>query len=51
MRRRSFLALVCAALVVASGATQPRAPVTGTREGQLLLNNNWRFMQADLGAN
>ena len=50
MIRRSFVTVVFAALVVASGATQPRAPLTGTWEGQLLLNSNWRFMEADFGA-
>ena len=50
MKRRSFVTLVFAALVAVSGATQPRAPLTGTWEGQLLLNSNWRFMEADFGA-
>ena len=50
MIRQSFCTLVFVALVFASGGTQPRAPLTGTWEGQLLLNSNWRFMEADFGA-
>jgi uncharacterized protein len=50
MIRRSSGTLVFAALVVASGATQPGPPLTGTWEGQLLMNSNWRFMEADFGA-
>ena len=50
MTGRAFVTLVFVALVVASGATQPPAPLIGTWEGQLLLNSNWRFMEADFGA-
>jgi hypothetical protein len=45
----SFLPVAFGALLVGSAATQP-VPLTGSWEGQLLLNNNWRFMEADFGA-
>jgi pimeloyl-ACP methyl ester carboxylesterase len=48
--RQSFITLILAGIVVASGVTQPGPPLTGAWEGQLLLNSNWRFMEADFGA-
>ena len=50
MRPQSFVTLIFVGVVVALGAAQTRASLTGTWEGQLLLNSNWRFMEADFGA-
>ena len=48
MFRQSLVMSVFVVLAAPTTAQTP-APLTGTWEGQLLLNSNWRFMEVDFG--